>query len=320
MGAHLARELLERGHDVVVLDDLSGGFRENVDPRATFVEGSVVDADRVDELFEAYPFDYVFHLAAYAAEGLSHFVRRFNYTNNLIGSVNLVNASIRHGIKRFVFTSSIAVYGSGELPLRENQPPRPEDPYGVAKLAVEQDLASAARLFGLAHTIFRPHNVYGELQNIGDPYRNVVGIFLRRAHQKKPLTIFGDGEQTRAFSYIGDVVPTLARCVELDEAKNQTFNLGGDEVLSVNALARTIVRVTGADVGVEHLPAREEVSHAYADHEKARAVFGTRPPTSIEDGVARMWAWAQRRGITTTPRLPDLELTTNLPPSWARRE
>ena len=117
----------------------------------------------------------MFHLAAYAAEGLSPFIRRFNYQNNLIGSINLINLSVRHDVERFVFTSSVAVYGTGQLPMTEDQVPVPEDPYGNAKLAVERDLVCAHDMFGLGYTIFRPHNVYGEYQNIGDNYRNVVG-------------------------------------------------------------------------------------------------------------------------------------------------
>ena len=184
IGAHLTRELLSLGHEVVVLDDLSGGFQENVPSAAKLVVGSITDHSLIDSLFEQHRFDYCYHLAAYAAEGLSHFIRRFNYTNNLIGSVNLINASVRYEVKRFVFTSSIAVYGAGELPLRESNTPHPEDPYGIAKLAVEMDLAAAKSMFGLESTIFRPHNVYGEFQNLGDRYRNVVGIFMNQIMQE----------------------------------------------------------------------------------------------------------------------------------------
>src|SRR6185503_15649229 len=172
LGAHVARALLNAGHDVVVLDDLSGGFVDNVDPRARLVTGSIVDHEAVDALFAAERFDHVFHLAAYAAEGLSPFIKRFNYTNNVIGSVNLINASINFDVRCFVFTSSIAVYGSGQVPMTEDLLPQPEDSYGIAKYAVEQELRASHEFFGLDYVIFRPHNVYGELQNIGDRYRN----------------------------------------------------------------------------------------------------------------------------------------------------
>ncbi len=211
MGSHVAEHLLAIGHDVVVLDDLSGGFRENVPAGATFVEGSILDHTLVDRLFNRHSFDYVYHLAAYAAEGLSHFIKRFNYNNNLIGSVNLINAAINHGTKCLVFTSSIAVYGAGQSPMSEAMIPIPEDSYGIAKLAVEQELRVSHEMFGLEYVIFRPHNVYGERQNIGDRYRNVVGIFMNQLLRAEPMTIFGDGNQLRAFTHIDDVAPIIAQ-------------------------------------------------------------------------------------------------------------
>ena len=185
IGSHVAEALFKSGHKVVALDDLSGGFRDNVPARATFVEGSIVDHQLIEKLFQQHKFTYVFHLAAYAAEGLSHFIKRFNYTNNVVGSVNLINAAVNHNVKCFVFTSSIAVYGAGQTPMTEEMVPMPEDSYGIAKYAIEQDLKASHEMFGLDYVIFRPHNVYGEKQNIGDRYRNVVGIFMNqigRAH------------------------------------------------------------------------------------------------------------------------------------------
>ncbi len=215
IGSHVAEELDNLGNHVVALDDLSGGFTDNIVGNVEFVEGSINDVDLVNALFEQYHFDYVFHLAAYAAEGLSHFIKRFNYENNLIGSINLINASVNYGVKCFVFTSSIAVYGTSPvLPMTEETPAHPEDSYGIAKLAVEQELKVCKEMFDLDYIIFRPHNVYGERQNIGDKYRNVVGIFMNQILQQKPMSVFGDGEQTRAFSYIKDVAPVIARSVE----------------------------------------------------------------------------------------------------------
>lgn len=180
IGSHVAECLCRDGDKVVVLDDLSGGYRENVPKAAAFVEGSILDHSLVDSLFQENKFDYVYHLAAYAAEGLSHFIKRFNYTNNVIGSVNLINAAVNYGAKTFVFTSSIAVYGAGQTPMTEEMIPVPEDSYGIAKLAIEQELKVSHEMFGLEYMIFRPHNVYGERQNIGDRYRNVVGIFMNQ--------------------------------------------------------------------------------------------------------------------------------------------
>ena len=202
MGSHVVEHLLNAGHDVVVLDDLSGGLLDNIPEGVVFAKGSILDADLIDRLFREHKFTYVYHLAAYAAEGLSHFIKRFNYNNNLIGSVNLINASINHDVKCFVFTSSIAVYGAGQSPMKEEMVPIPEDSYGIAKLAVEQELKVSHEMFGLDYIIFRPHNVYGERQNIGDRYRNVVGIFMNQILRGEPLTIFGDGTQVRAFTQL----------------------------------------------------------------------------------------------------------------------
>jgi UDP-glucose 4-epimerase len=141
----------------------------------------------------------------------AHFVRRFNYTNNLIGSVNLINQAILSEAQCFVFTSSIAVYGQNQTPMTEDLVPQPEDPYGIAKYAVELDLAAAWRMFGLPYIIFRTHNVYGERQNTADRYRNVIGIFMNRVMAGEPMPVFGDGMQRRAFSYIDDVAPIIAR-------------------------------------------------------------------------------------------------------------
>lgn len=318
IGAHVVNELLAMGHDVVVLDDLSGGFRDNVNPRARFVHGSVTDAALVGSLFETGQFRYVYHLAAYAAEGLSHFIRHFNYSNNVLGSVNVINQCIRHRVHCLVFTSSIAVYGSARPPMLESTVPQPEDPYGVAKYAVELDLRAAHEFFGLNSIVFRPHNVYGEFQNIGDRYRNVIGIFMNQVMQGQPLTIFGDGTQTRAFSYIGDVAPHIARCVDIPAAYNQVFNIGADRNYTVNELARAVIEVMGRDTGIRHVEARNEVLHAYADHAKAQSVFGI-PEAShvpLRDGLARMADWAHSVGARQSTRFSDIEIMDKLPPVW----
>ncbi len=317
MGAHLVRALLDAGHEVVALDDLSGGFADNADPRARFVEGSVTDPDLVDELFANEGFDDVYHLAAYAAEGLSHFIKRFNYTNNVIGSVNLINASVNHAVDCFVFTSSIAVYGAGQLPMTESLRPEPEDSYGIAKFAVEQELAVSRAMFGLDYVIFRPHNVYGELQNIGDRYRNVLGIFINQILQGQPLSIFGDGEQTRAFSYVRDIVPAIAAAPRTEGARGEVFNVGADTPYSVNALADTVRRAMGVpDHPVIHHEARSEVKHAFSDHSKLHRVFGKPPATSLEDGVGRMVRWAREHGPRAASRFSKIEVLKNLPLSW----
>ncbi|OUS41797.1 putative NAD dependent epimerase/dehydratase, partial [Ostreococcus tauri] len=238
IGSHVARECVELGLDVVAVDDMSGGFARNVPPGVRLIIGDLKNATFVSELFVQERFDVVYHLAAYAAEGLSHFIRNYNYGNNLIASTNIVTQSVRVGtVKRIVFTSSIAVYGSGRTPMTEDMNPLPEDPYGIAKFAVELDLKSAHELWGIEYVIFRPHNVYGPGQNMYDRYRNVIGIFMNQLQAGKPLTVFGDGDQTRKFSYISDVSYPIALSGVLTHVAQEIFNVGGDIASTVNELA-----------------------------------------------------------------------------------
>ena len=318
IGSHVAKELHQRGYHVVALDDLSGGFRENVSDGVNLEVGSILDRALIERLFKTHHFRYVFHLAAYAAEGLSHFIKHFNYENNLIGSVNLINAAVNYEVKCFVFTSSIAVYGKGQLPMTEDQTPMPEDSYGISKYAVEMELRASHEMFGLNHVIFRPHNVYGEHQNIGDRYRNVIGIFMNRIMQNEPMTIFGDGTQSRAFSYIAEVAPLIARSVEVPAAYNQVFNVGADEPYSVNTLAEVVARAMGAEANIVHLEARNEVQHAFSSHEKIRQVFGAANPVTLEEGVRRMADWAKETGPRQSGRFGEIEILRNLPPAWKK--
>ena len=319
IGSHVADALIARGHDVTILDDLSGGFRENLQPAAAFVSGSVVDHALVDRLFAEHRFDHVYHLAAYAAEGLSHFIKRFNYTNNVIGTMNLLNAAINTGVQTFVFTSSIAVYGSATPPMSEDDVPAPEDSYGIAKYSVEMELRACSDLFGLNYVIFRPHNVFGPRQNIGDRYRNVIGIFMNQILHGQPMTIFGDGTQTRAFSYIDDVAPMIAEAIDRPQSWNQTFNVGADQPYSLLELANAVAAAMGVSPRIQHLEPRHEVQHAHSSHEKAHRVFGIRPQTTLHAGLARMAAWVRSHGARSSAPFEGIEITRQLPAAWQVR-
>jgi Nucleoside-diphosphate-sugar epimerases len=322
IGAHVTRSLLElpelSGFQFTILDDLSGGFPENipVDPRVELVVGSIADASLVSKLFAERKFEYVYHLAAYAAEGLSHFIRHFNYSNNLLGSVNLINNAVKENTKCFVFTSSIAVYGAAQVPMLESMTPRPEDPYGIAKYAVELDLRAAKEMFGLEHVIFRPHNVYGEFQNIGDRYRNVIGIFMNQVLQGQPMTVFGDGEQQRNFTYISEVAPIIAKSPFVKEARNQVFNIGADTPYTVNSLAEQVAAALNVTPHIKHLPARNEVTIAYSDHGLCYDVFGKSDAVTLHDGLKRMASWVRKVGARKSSSFENIEILRNLPPSW----
>lgn len=322
LGTHLLRTLLDDSRydhcRLIAFDDLSGGFRENIPDhdRIDSITASITDPFAVEGVFRQYRVHVVFHLAAYAAEGLSHFIRRFNYTNNLIGSVNLINACVRHDVQHLVFTSSIAVYGASQLPMTEETVPRPEDPYGIAKLAVEQDLHAARTQFGLNYTVFRPHNVYGEYQNIGDRYRNVVGIFMNRILQRQPLPIFGDGRQQRAFSYVGDIIPPMAAAPFVAEANGEVFNIGSETHTSVLELAQAVAREFDVTPEFDMQPARNEVFAAWSDHSKCERVFGPGDSTPLESGLKKMADWVRQVGARSSSGFSGLEIDRGLPPAW----
>lgn len=307
IGSHLAEAL---PGEVIVVDNLSGGWRDNLPDRIQFIKHDLVDGN-TDGLVGVLQPTHIWHLAAYAAEGLSHWVRGHNVLNNWYASTRLINAAVKHGVERFTFTSSMAVYGTQPVPYTETMWPRPEDPYGIAKHAVEQDLAAAGQVLGLDYVIVRPHNVYGPRQNLGDPYRNVVGIFMRQALAGRPVTVFGDGTQTRAFSYITDIVRPLVNTLEAPSGS--LFNIGGEEVVTIEELAWKVAN--RFDVGVQHLPARYEVKHAWCDHARAREQLGFTPKVGFDEGLDRMAEWARTTRIRWS-QTPDRELETNLPEVW----
>ncbi len=320
IGRIVAEECLKMGFDVVGLDDLSGGFEENIPNGVRFVKGSVCNDKLVTKLAEKEKFDYIYHLAAYAAEGLSHFIRRFNYGNNLVGSATLINAAILSEVKCFVFTSSIAVYGKNQLPMTEELTPHPEDPYGISKYAVELDLEAAHEMFGLNYVIFRPHNVYGEYQNIADKYRNVIGIFMNQVMRNEPMTIFGDGKQTRAFSYIRDISQIIAKAPFVEAAQNQVFNIGADKPYTVLELAQEVAMAFGVEPKIQFLPPRKEVLHAFASHAKTERIFGKANSTNIREGIQKMAGWARKAVARKPVEFKNIELTKNLPPSWVQKK
>jgi len=316
IGSHVVDHLIAIGNNVIVLDDLSGGFPDNISPKAAFIKGSILNNKLITSIFDSHRINYIFHLAAYAAEGLSHFIKRYNYRNNVIGSINLINAAVNYNVECFVFTSSIAVYGSNPCPMTEDMIPMPIDSYGIAKYAIEKELEISHDLFGLNYIIFRPHNVYGERQNIGDKYRNVVGIFINQIMKGEPLTVFGDGTQTRAFTYIKDAVPSIAKSIFAKDVYNQIFNVGADEPFSVNQLANEVSKAMGVTHKVRHLEEREEVKEAYCSHKKLNKILNFKAKYKLSEGLGRMADWAKRHGRRKSKRFKHIEIRKNLPPVW----
>ena len=297
LGSNYSRHLLKNGHQVIGIDDLSGGYKAFIpkDDNFTFKKFNLEKRKKVVELFEEHNPDVLLHFAAYAAEGLSPFIRNYNYRNNLICSANLINECINHDTK-VIFTSSMAVYGEQEPPFTEDKKPQPIDPYGIAKYAVECDLKLAHEQFGLRYNIVRPHNVLGIYQNIWDRYRNVIGIFIRKTLNGQPILVYGDGEQTRAFSDIRYYMEPFDKL--LTDHSGEIFNIGADKYFSLNQVANTVQTIGkkyGYDVPIEHGEARHEVKHAYCDHTKAKSILEFKDETNLEELIESMFVWAMKQ-------------------------
>lgn len=298
LGSRLADWIIENQPDyqVIGIDDLSGGYKENVNSKVKFIELNLVtEAYRFDVLMKEYKPDYVFHFAAYAAEGLSPFIRTYNYDNNLKATALVVNECIKNDVTRLVFTSTLAVYGHGYGGIfNEDQIPSPIDPYGVAKYACEMDIQIAGEQHGLDWCIIRPHNVYGVKQNIWDKYRNVLGIWMYQHLNNEPMTIFGDGEQTRAFSYIDDNLEPLWKSAVLPEASKQIINLGGIEEISINDACKTLQEIMGSGE-IIYKEARHEVKNSIPTWQKSIDILGYEYKTDLKKGLTEMWNWAQQQ-------------------------
>lgn len=298
LGSKLAEWIITNIPEAKVygIDDLSGGYKEHIPQQVIFLKKNLVkDTSEVAEIFAQNSFDYVFHLAAYAAEGLSPFIRTYNYDNNLRATALIVNECIKNNIQRLVFTSTMAVYGHPTKGVfDESQVPKPIDPYGVAKYACEMDINIAGEQHGLDWCVIRPHNVYGPNQNIWDKYRNVLGIWMYQHLQNQPMSIFGDGKQTRAFSYIDDILAPLWNAAVLPNASKQVINLGGIREYSINEANETLLSIIEDSTKI-HLECRHEVKHAVPTYEKSVEILKFKHCTDLKSGLSKMWDWAQKQ-------------------------
>jgi UDP-glucose 4-epimerase len=317
LGSNYSRHLIRNGHQVIGIDDLSGGYKAFV-PKGEnfkFIKFDLERRKKIVELFEEHKPDVLLHFAAYAAEGLSPFIRNYNYRNNLICSANLINECINHNTK-MIFTSSMAVYGDQQPPFTEDKRPQPIDPYGVAKYAVEVDLELARQQFGLRYNIVRPHNVLGIYQNIWDRYRNVIGIFIRKTLNGQPILVYGDGEQTRAFSDIKYYMEPFDKL--LTEYDGETFNIGADKYFSLNEVATTVQKIGkkyGYNVPIEYGEPRHEVKHAYCDHTKAKSMLDFRDETNLEELIEDVFIWSMKQPNRKVKSM-DYEVTKDIYEYW----
>ena len=318
IGARLADYLIENqpNCEVIGIDDLSGGYTENLNPKVKFIEANLINQVTLAQTFEKYKPDYVFHLAAYAAEGLSPFIRNFNYQNNLVATANIVNECIKHDVKRLVFTSTLAVYGHGEGGMFDEVfRPAPIDPYGVAKFGCEMDIQIAGEQHGLDWCIIRPHNVYGIKQNIWDKYRNVLGIWMYQRMNGESTTIFGDGEQTRAFSYVDDILEPMWNAAILPQASKEIINLGGIEEHTINEANKILSEIAGS-MNTTYHEQRHEVKHSIPTWKKSVEILGFKHRTSLKEGLTKMWEWAQEQPKRERFVWPSYELDKGIYKYW----
>ena len=318
LGSRLADWIINNtSHKVIGIDDLSGGYIDNVPKGVLFFKENLINLDSINNIFKEQKPDIVYHMAAYAAEGLSPFIRSYNYNNNLIASANLITCSIKYNIKRFVFTSSMSVYGDKyKPPFHEDLQQCPIDPYGVAKFSVEQDLKIAYTQHKLPYTIIRPHNFYGIHQNIWDKYRNVLGIWMYQILNGQQPTIFGDGEQVRAFSYVDDSIIPLWNASQKDECIDQIINLGGIKEYTINEAMETLIKVTGTKLKPKYMEARHEAKHAWATWDKSVELLDFEHKIGLEKGLTRMWKWAQSQPNRNRFVWPSYELDKGIYEYW----
>lgn len=319
IGARMADWIVENKpeYNIVGIDSLFGGYIENINDKVEFYQRDLA-VDKVDDIFEKYNFEYVFHFAAYAAEGLSPFMRKFNYSNNVLSTMEIVNECITHNVKRLIYTSSMSVYGWGikeyERFTEEDQP-KPIDPYAISKYACEMDIQVAGEQHGLDWCIIRPHNVYGIGQNIWDKYRNVLGIWMYQILNNLPISIYGDGEQTRAFSYIEDCLEPFWNAAILESASKQIINVGGIAGHTINEAANILCEITGYDK-IEHLEPRHEVKWCVPSFEKSVKVLNYTEKTELKEGLTKMWEWAKKQPNRGRYKWENYEVTKGLYSYW----
>ena len=319
IGTNLSRYLLERGYQVTVLDNLSEGYEEWIPEGVKFYNCDVRDDKGVDEIIKEAKPDCIFQFAAMASEALSHWIRKYCLEVNSVGTTNVINSAVRHGVRKIVFASSIARYGTGNPPFSEDSPAIPEDVYGATKLYSEFDLKAAHEIFGLEYSIVVPHNVTGgKYQSLWNPYRNALGIWINAALNKKPITIFGDGMQERAFSDVKFILPALEQLI--DGHNGEIFNLGADKpykIMDVASIVKRTAEKYGYTTNISYLPARKEVKIAHCDHAKAKNLLEFRDKTNIIETIDEMFLWAEEEPPKTSV-MYNYELEKNIYGCWKK--
>lgn len=325
IGSHIYDLLFNMGHKVYGIDDLSGGFMRNVSQKKYFTKLDLRDRAKTAVYIKKLKPDIIFHLAADATEGRSQFTPFSAIDRNVVAYTNLLVPAIKHGLKKMILTSSMSVYGAQQVPFKENMIPQPEDIYGISKMSMEKTTHVLADVYGFKYVIIRPHNVYGPRQNLSDPYRNVVGIFINSLLNGKNFYVYGDGKQKRAFSYIDDVAPAMVKTVFKKECEGKIINIGSDKPVTLNALAETVLKTFYGDIKnvpknltPKHVSDRpREVKYAYCEHKVAKKLLEFESKVGLLEGVGNMVKWAKSVGKQPFVYLTKLELDhPKAPQTW----
>lgn len=329
MGSHLVDSLVAKGkHAVFGVDDLSGGYTRNVNSKSHFTKLDLRDQKKTAQYIAKVKPDLLYHLAADATEGRSQFTPLSATERNYNAYLNTLIPCIKFGVKRVVLTSSMSVYGAQKPPFSEDMRRVPEDMYAIAKTAMEEATEILSKVYNFSYTIIRPHNVYGPKQNLADPYRNVIGIFINCILNDKHFYIYGDGEQKRAFTYIDDFNPYFLLTGFSTKTVGEIINIGPKEEYSINELSRIVLHTFFPDGKIpthlkpKTLPFRpQEVKEAYCTNAKATKLLGYKTNTSLEHGVQKMVAWAKIMGPQKFKYLKyGLELETkDTPKIWSKK-
>jgi UDP-glucose 4-epimerase len=320
LGSHLADALIADGHEVVGCDSLIGGELVNVPEQVEFYQYDCCYRNSMAKITQGC--DVVYHCAATAYEGLSVVSPHVVTQNIVTASVSLFSAAIANKVKRIVFCSSMARYGSNDIPFLETYTPRPQDPYGIGKVCAEDILANLCKVHGIEYAIAVPHNIIGPRQKYDDPYRNVASIMINLMLQGRQPIIYGDGNQMRCFSFVQDCIYCLKELIYRDSVVGETINIGPDEeFVSINDLAVVIADLLGFDLKPVYVPDRpQEVRYASCSADKARRLLDYKTAMSLRDGLAEMIAFIRERGPRKFRYHLDLEIVNHMTPrTWKDR-
>jgi UDP-glucose 4-epimerase len=321
MGSHMSDDFLAKGYDVVGIDNLIGGYKDNVPKEVEFYNLDCSVFNDIESVFRNV--DLVIHTACTAYEGLSVFSPSLIVRNTSLATAATLSASIKHGVSKYVFLSSMARYGTQDtVPFTEDMKTKPQDPYGISKVESEMLIRNVSETHGMDYSILVPHNIIGPRQKYDDPFRNVASIMINRMLQGKQPIIYGDGEQQRCFSFYQDVANPIMMASENDIANSKVINIGPDEeFVTINQLAKVIADILNFDLDPIYMPGRpQEVKDATCSANLAREILGYKTTTSLRDGLTQLAEWIEQRGARPFQYHLPLEFVTDkTPKTWTER-